>query len=349
MRCHCLKQNLATSVKRGIGCRFTGPGTSTSGQWDHHLQTYHTLDATWVYKKAEIEALELQRQQQLEEHPGRATVLTPQPQASTLSKALDLVQQLKWDEMEQESKKAVREVELAASLAQLRVASDRRQVAVQSVPKPEPSWAAQSRSMVSEDEVEAEAGVVDLLSSSEDEGVMQADQVPDASGEDGVVDLLSSDNESAGSEDGEAATEASDASMSDEELRIDVPDRCAWHCLLDPLCCIANGSLQAECLAMVKAVCPAQCLCLRTRIPVECYRCCRILTQPLRTEYRRLTTEIHGHEAFVVHPRARVGITGEDIKLCAPGAWVGDACINMYMALLQVCTAITPHLCMRHQ
>lgn len=67
-----------------------------------------------------------------------------------------------------------------------------------------------------------------------------------------------------------------------------------------------------------------------------CHCLCRVLTPALLKEYRRLTTDIHGHVPFVVHERARVAVTGEDMKLCGPGKWVGDACINMYMALLQV-------------
>lgn len=205
------------------------PSTARERQWDHHLQTYHALDATWGQKQAEIEALDTQRRKQLEERHERNRDGGSRPQSSTLSKALDLVQQLKWDEMEQESKNAVREVELAASLAQLRVASDRRQVAVQSVPKPGPSWATKAASVEPEEHIreEEDAGVVDLMSSSEEEGIM-TDQAPAESDAAGVVDLLDSDDESEGSEDGEAATEESDASMSDGELRIDGTDKCVW-------------------------------------------------------------------------------------------------------------------------
>lgn len=69
---------------------------------------------------------------------------------------------------------------------------------------------------------------------------------------------------------------------------------------------------------------------------LEWRRChCRILTAPLIAEYRRLTREISGHDPYVIHPRARIAVSGEDLKLCGPSEWVGDSCINMYMALLQ--------------
>lgn len=197
--------------------------TERARQWDHHLQTYHALDATWGQKKAEIEAQDTQRRKELQERNERSRHGGSRPQSSMLSQALDLVQQLKWDEMEQESKNAVREVELAASLAQLMVASDRRQVAVQSVP----SWATKTASVKPEEHIGAEEveGVVDLMSSSEEEGIM-TDQAPAESDAAGVVDLLDSDDESEGTEDGELETDESDASMSDRELRIDGTDKC---------------------------------------------------------------------------------------------------------------------------
>lgn len=60
-----------------------------------------------------------------------------------------------------------------------------------------------------------------------------------------------------------------------------------------------------------------------------------MLTPPLLAEYNRLTRDVHGYDPYVVHPRTRVSVSGEDLKLCGPSKWVGDACINMYMALLQ--------------
>eukprot|EP00892_Ulva_mutabilis_P008029 jgi/Ulvmu1/5599/UM023_0136.1 len=266
------------------------PVTARDGRWGHHLQSYHALDATWSQAQASIEAKEAERRQKAQNPAsGDAAHVAAQTgqraHSPRLQRAMDIVQQVKLDEAEQRSKKAMQDMALALHLSHLRIASDRRQIAVQSV-RPARARAEKEPSVPSmpEAEEEEDSGIVDLMSSSDNEGAVAVEGV-DVQQSEAVVDLLSSDDEGPGSEDEEGGTERSDASMSDEGLQIDGTDR--------------------------------------------------MLTAPLIAEYRRLTREISGHDPYAIHPRARVAVSGEDLKLCGPSKWVGDACINMYMALLQ--------------
>lgn len=211
-------------------CRMRSPTVAHGGRWDHHLQSYSALDATWSQKQAEIEALDAERRQQAENAlldvraAGAVEQAGAHAESPTLRRALDLVQQVKLDEAEQQSKKAMSDMELASHLAQLRLASDRRQIAVQSVRKPETVWADKESPVEAEAQAEEVGGVVDLLSSSDDEGMAAAAETG-AHEADGVVYMLSSDDDAARSEDEEGGTEESDASMSDEGLQIDGSDR----------------------------------------------------------------------------------------------------------------------------
>lgn len=64
---------------------------------------------------------------------------------------------------------------------------------------------------------------------------------------------------------------------------------------------------------------------------------CRHVDGSLLDSYEQLAMRIRHYETVVSHARAHVGISGEEFHTMAPKEWLGDACINMYIALLQVC------------
>jgi Ulp1 family protease len=64
--------------------------------------------------------------------------------------------------------------------------------------------------------------------------------------------------------------------------------------------------------------------------------CCRVVTGNLLTAYEKLVHDIRQYDTVVTHERAHVCISGEEFHTMAPKEWLGDACINMYIALLQV-------------
>lgn len=64
--------------------------------------------------------------------------------------------------------------------------------------------------------------------------------------------------------------------------------------------------------------------------------CCRVICGRLCAAYEQLVMKLRQYDTVVSHDRAHVGITGEEFHTMAPRAWLGDACINMYIALLQV-------------
>lgn len=203
------------------------PRTTRNSRWQHHLQSYDALDATWSHKQAAIEALDAERRQNANKVASDSTAdeVVPagaQLQSPILRRAMEIVDQVKIDEAERQSKKTIRDIELATHLSQLHIASDRRHLAVQSLRQSEPGSVENEPSEVDGVVKLEDCGVVDLMSSSDEEDLAAAqDRATHPS--DGIVDLLSSDDEGVGSEEGE--TEASDASMSEEEMQIDGTNR----------------------------------------------------------------------------------------------------------------------------
>lgn len=68
----------------------------------------------------------------------------------------------------------------------------------------------------------------------------------------------------------------------------------------------------------------------------------RTVAGKLRSAYDQLAHQLRQYETIVSHERAHVGISGEEFHSMAPKEWLGDACINMYIALLQVCCESCP-------
>ena len=66
---------------------------------------------------------------------------------------------------------------------------------------------------------------------------------------------------------------------------------------------------------------------------------CRTVAGKLRNAYDQVAHQLRQYDTVVSHERAHVGITGEEFHTMAPKEWLGDACINMYIALLQVCSS----------
>lgn len=64
---------------------------------------------------------------------------------------------------------------------------------------------------------------------------------------------------------------------------------------------------------------------------------CRVVAGSLLSAYEQLVYKIRQYDTVISHDRAHVGISGEEFHTMAPKNWLGDACINMYIALLQVC------------
>jgi Ulp1 family protease len=62
-----------------------------------------------------------------------------------------------------------------------------------------------------------------------------------------------------------------------------------------------------------------------------------VLSREQRATYKAITSSPHIEANAVVHEQWKVEVTHAHLAACAPGQWLSDPVINLYMALLQVC------------